>query len=227
VKLAHRTVLIVGHADADGHLAAEQSRRNGLAAGAKTCDVFIHPTYTAGHRMWQTHLDKIPLDGSDVVIFVDLMFRRDDIAGSVGALIDLVRSLPESTFMVIDHHPVGGLPALPENLSILLTPAVYTCCFGPPSHLMVVASICDNDEAPVAAMIDQTARQRALGMTRAAADRNLVGAPLLRLLSGERWDLIERMAEEPAEIHRQVRGRRTAKQPASSALADARIATAY
>jgi len=222
-----RRMLIVGHADADGHLAAEQSRRNALRSGARACQVFIDAKRTAGHRIWRNHLPEIPIQGADTVVFVDLMFHPGKVAEDVSALADLARENPEKTFMAIDHHPVPGLPALPANLSICFTPAVYTCCFGAPSDLMVVAAICDRDEEPILAMIDETMRRRALGVKRASADRDLAGEKLLRLLATDRWDLIEQLAEEPRDMHRWVRGRRHALQPLSPALEQARTAAAF
>ena len=67
-------------------------------------------------------------------------------------------------------------------------------------------------------MIDDTMRRRALGMVRASADRDLAGDKLLSLLAHDRWDLIEILADEPAEIHRRVRGRRHSRQPSSPGL---------
>lgn len=219
-----RSVLIVGHADADGHLAAEQSRRNALDMGATACDVLVDPRITAGRHMWRKHLPEIPVNGADTVIFVDLMFQPADPADSAEAIAELARQHADKTFIVIDHHPVFGLPSLPHNVSLWFTPAVYTCCFGIPGLLMVIASVCDRDEGPVASMIDATTRRRALGMERAAADADLAGARLLRLLRDDRWDIIEAVAEEPRDVHRRVRGRRTRKQPDSSGLMRAHAA---
>lgn len=216
-----RNVLVVGHADADGHLAAEQSRRNALAMGALHCDIFIDPRKTAGHRMWLKHLAEVPIAAAEVVVFVDIMFSPNELSLSLGALIDVAQKNPEKTFVVIDHHPLLGLPALPKNLGVWFTSAVYTCCFGRPSSLMVIAAICDHDEEPVAPMIDDTIRRRALGVVRAVADRDLAGKKLLRLLSEDRWDLIETLAKEPRDIHRRVRGRRIARQPESTGLVQA------
>ena len=218
----NRRVLIVGHADADGHLAAEQSRRNALRSGASRCEVFIDVKCTANYSIWRNHLCEVPIRSADTVVFVDLMFHPEDVVGSVDVLTDLASKNPEKQFIVIDHHPYSGLPALAVNLSIWFTSAVYTCCFGPPSHLMVVAAICDRDEEPVVAMIDETMRRRALGMERAAADRSLAGSKLLRLLADDRWDLIEQLAEESNDVHQRVRGRRHSRQPLSPALERAR-----
>lgn len=222
--IKNRGVLIVGHADADGHLAAEQSRRNSLNMGARQCEVFVDPKLTAGHRMWRNHLSDIPSDSADVVIFVDIMFRPDDPLDSVAALVELSHESPEKLFIVIDHHPILGLLELPPNLGIWFTPAVYTCCFGAPSWLMVVAAICDHDEQPVASMIDSTMRSRALGIRRAVADTDLAGEKLLRLLASDRWDLLEALAEEPLDVHKRVRGRRLRQQPRSIGLEQARAA---
>ena len=52
----NRYVLIVGHADADGHLAAEQSRRNALRNGARECEVFVDAKCTASYRIWRHRL---------------------------------------------------------------------------------------------------------------------------------------------------------------------------
>ncbi len=220
----NRHVLVVGHADADGHLAAELSRRNALKMGARRCEVFIDRRLTAGYRMWRDRLWDIPVDGTDTVIFVDIMFDPEVPRDSAGALIELARKNPEKTFIVIDHHPVLGLPALPQNLGIWFTPAVYTCCFGPPSWIMVVASICDHDEVPITSLIDDKMRLRALGVERAVADSELSGKKLLRLLEENRWDLIELLAKESSSFHTRVRGRRISKQPMSMGLAQARAA---
>ena len=223
----NRRVLIVGHADADGHLATEQSRRNASRSGASRCDVFVDVKRTANYRIWRNHLSEIPICSADTVVFVDLMFHPDDVVGSVNVLAELASENPEKQFIVIDHHPYSGLPALSVNLSIWFTSAVYTCCFGPPSALMVVAAICDRDEEPVVAMIDETMRRRALGMERAAADHTLAGNNLLRLLENDRWDLIEQLAEEPKDVHQRARGRRHSRQPLSPGLERAREAVGY
>ena len=217
-------VLIVGHADADGHLAAEQSRCNVLRMGACRCEVLVDPKRTASYRMWHNHLPEIPIARADTVIFVDIMFPPDDPSDSVWNLIELANKNPGKSFVVIDHHPVLGLPELPQNLGIWFTSAVYTCCFGLPTWLMVVAAICDRDEGPVAPMIDNTMRLRALGMERAVADRDLAGEKLLRLLAADRWDLLETLAKDSNDMHKRVRGRRLRQQPLSVGLAQAHAA---
>ena len=75
-------------------------------------------------------------------------------------------------------------------------------------------------------MIDDTMRLRALAMARAVADPELAGGKLLRLLAGDRWDLIEPLAAESPNIHRRVRGRRVREQPLSMGLVQARAAAA-
>jgi len=213
-----KDVLIVGHADADGHLATEQSRRNILDSGARSCRAFVDRKVTAGYRMWRNYLPDIPINGADTVLFVDLMLHPSDPGDSVRALASLAVDCPDKTFIVIDHHPMLGLPALPDNAGIWFSPAVYTCCFGEPDWMMVVAAICDADEGPVAPMVNATMRHLALGVQRAAADSMLSGDSLLRLLENDRWDIIEAIADEPPEFHRRARGRRVANQLPSKAL---------
>ena len=215
-------VLVVGHSDADGHLAAEQSRRNILQLGALLCDTFVDKTFTSGQRIWQKYLSHVPIEKYDRVVFVDLMFHPEQVRESVGEIVNLAEKHSEKQIMVIDHHPTSGLPSLPDNLSICFTSIVYACCYGAPSDLMVIASLCENEEEPVLPMVDDGIRRRALGMTRAAADPNIAGSALLKLLSKDRWDIIERLADEPKDIHKRVRGRRHSQQPESPGLLQAR-----
>lgn len=220
-----KRVLVVGHADADGHLAAEQSRRNVLKLGAKSCSVFVDPGVTKNYRFWDRHLPNFDFGEAETIIFVDIMLNPKTLKKSFACLIEKVLKEKHRQFILIDHHPLGGLPGIPENLKICFTPIVYTCCYGPPSDIMIVASICDRDEKPIQEMITFTHRHRAKGVRRAAADtKELAGAPLLRLLSLDRWDIIESLADENDDMHRTVRGMRLLRLPSSDALHAARVA---
>ncbi len=44
----NKRVLIIGHADGDGHLAAEQSRRNAIEAGTISCTLQVDSQITPG-----------------------------------------------------------------------------------------------------------------------------------------------------------------------------------
>lgn len=216
-----RSVLVIGHSDADGHLASEQSRRNALRHGAKRCDVFIDPHWTRGYRLWCKYLDKMPIHRAQTIIFVDLMLDPADVSGSANAVVALANANKDKEFLLIDHHPMSGLPSIPENLRICFTQIVYACCYGEPGNLMVMASLCENEELPVAPLIDEKMRTRALGVRRAAADRAMAGENLMKLLADDLWDVIEQLALEPKDIHKSVRGWRHSRQPESPALSQA------
>ncbi len=90
---------------------------------------------------------------------------------------------------------------------------------------MVVASLCDHDEAPVAAMITERHRRRARGVSRAVADRSgLAGRKLLNLLERDRWDVLEALGDEDPRSHLTVRGIRPMCRPATAAIEAARVA---
>lgn len=217
--------LVVGHADGDGHLAAEQSRRNLLSAGFARVDVLVDPRITAGHRFWDRYLGGLALGDADLIVFVDLMFSPSDPVASFEALSRRARSEPGRRFKVVDHHPVTDLPPTPPNLSIEFTREVFRCCQGKPSELMLIASVCDRDEAPVEHLLSDHHRRMAVGVQRAAADRHgLAGRGLLRLLRQNRWDVLGQLADDASEFHRRVRGVRPQSLPPSAALEQARSA---
>lgn len=223
VDLNGRRVLLFGHADADGHLAAEQSRRNVLSAGAKHCDVVVDPKITRTYRFWEKHLHSVQINDADVVIFVDLAFNPNDPRLSFEALADFAAQEPDRLFMVIDHQPVRRLPRSPSNVFLSFAPTVFLTCYGMPSELMIIAAICDSDAGSVVHLTTPLHEKRALAVQRAAADIvGLAGAPLLALLSTDQWDILESLADDPAEAHRRVRGRRVASVPPSEALTTAR-----
>lgn len=217
-----RDVLLIGHADGDGYLATEVSRRNALGAGARHCEVLIDPKVTGGYRIWDRYLDRIDLGAADMVIFVDLMLSYRDPRDSFDRLAALARREPARHFVLIDHHPVEGLPTPPDNLELRFTNRVYDCCWGDPDNeadMMLVASICDRDEAPVRDRITEVHRRRAVGLSRAAADRSmLAGEPLRRLVETGAWELIEGIADEDRAMHRTVRGLRPKADPRSPAV---------
>lgn len=219
------SVLIVGHADGDGHLAAEQSRRNALHVGARSCTLLVDPRITSSYRFWDRHLKELDLGAFGAVFFVDLRLDPKRVSETFSKLVDRALEEPNRLFVLIDHHPYGGLPAAPSNLQVWFTPAVYTCCYGPPSGLMIVASICDRDEAPVASMITEQHRRRAKGVSRAAADRGgLSGPRLLKLLASDRWDILEALGNENPQFHRTVRGWRPTSWQPTTAIEAARTA---
>ncbi len=222
-EVADRNVLVVGHADADGHLAAEQSRTNLIRAGAAFCATIVDPKVTRNYRFWERNLPCLEFGCAEIVIFVDIMLNPSGPERSLTALADRANDERDRTFFLIDHHEMGTLPTLPENLQVHFSPTVFGCCYGRPSELMLIASICDRDEEPVRHKLSKKHRQLALGVTRAAADTNrLAGANLLALLQDRQWNLFESLANDTPEDHRRVRGVRPASYPASDALKKAR-----
>lgn len=222
-----RSALVIGHADGDGHIAAEQSRRNLISANARNCDVLVRPGLTSSFRFWEKSLNTVDLGSAEVVVFVDIALNPHNPKRSLEAVFDRANSERDRMFLLIDHHPVNRLPRAPENVFINLTSTVFTCCYGLPSNLMIVAAICDKDELPVKHLIQPMHRKRALGISRGAADKHgLAGKQLLALLQADRWDLIEKLAEEPKTLHKRVRGNRLLTLRPSSGLIAARLAAA-
>lgn len=222
-----RNVLILGHADGDGYLAAEQSRRNVVQGGASDCQIIVHPRVTGGYRFWERHLAELELGNADLVIFVDIMFHRKNPDDSFARLCEKARMHPHVEFAVIDHHPQfipEDRSQAPANLSIQPVATAYECCFGEPSdELMVPAALCEKEEEIIKDKISDRDRVRAIGVARAAADRGgLAGEKLIQILASADWALLEAIGQEDANEHRFVRGVRPKNDPPSRALAEAR-----
>jgi len=101
----------------------------------------------------------------------------------------------------------------------MLVKSVYECCYGSPSELMLIASICDKDEEPVKQRLNDIHRQRALGIKRAVTDcEGLAGIPTLELVKNRCWNVFEDLAKEPAENHKTFYGWRINKSSQSPIL---------
>src|SRR5260221_9410954 len=148
-----RRVLVVGHADADGHLIAEQVRRNLALIEGFDVKAVVDPARTKDHKSWMK-LDAISeIAEADLVFFVDLMFAPASFAEEASALVDFVTARPKKHFFLIDHHP---LPlrrlGMADNLRVIYRPDVFECAVGPRSGMMVVAALCEKQHAMVADM---------------------------------------------------------------------------
>lgn len=210
--------MLFAHADGDGHLAAEQSRRNLLDAGVDV-KVVVDPEHTRNWRFWTHHFQHADFGDADTIYVVDIMLGSKDPYASYAALCERVRREPDRRFVVIDHHMVAGLEPAPRNLELKLVESVYECCVGRPGDLMVIASICDPDEEPVKARITDQHRVRARGIKRAVSERSvLTGEPILHMLAAGFWAVFEQLAAEPAEFHRTMYGNRIDKTPISPLL---------
>ncbi len=213
------SAIVFGHADADGHLATEQSRTNLQALGIDVKNLVITPE-TRNYRFWERTFANWNFKCGQMVITVDIAFSFQDPLRSLETVLTTVDSNQTTQFVVIDHHPLMQPKAPRPNLTLLEADSVYQCCFGPPTdELMVVAAICDGDEKSVLSRISPKFEKRAKGVRRAAADtQGLAGTKLLRLLRHRQWKFFEALAEEPSEFHVTARGRRRGSLPNSPML---------
>lgn len=218
--VTHR-VVVIGHADADGHIIAEQTRRN--LARVKSFDVgmVVDPTRTKDHKAW-AHLDEIQeIEDADYVFFVDLMFAPSTYAEEARALTEFAQRNSNKHFFLIDHHPLPlqRLEAA-DNLRVVYRPDVAECALGPRTGMMVVAALCESQPSEVAKSVKEPVHaELAKGMKRAAAlGGTLPGEKLSALLKADRWDAVLKLGRDDPEFHRLVRGRRVAGSPQSKTM---------
>ena len=209
IRRAHTgsTAIVFGHADADGHVAAEQTRTNLVAQGVHVSAVIVSAE-TRNYRFWDRTFIDWDFSRYDVVVAVDIAFSFREPVSSLDALLTVVDDHPTTEFIVVDHHPLARPRRRRGNLSLIEVQDPYDCCLGQPSEeLMAIAALCDGGLTSVKA--NPETKRRALGIRRAAADvGGVAGATLLKLLAGRRWDFFEALADEDPELHRSVRGRR-------------------
>ncbi len=213
-----RKAVVFGHADADGHIAAVQTRAN-LRKAIPKVDIVVTKD-TINYRFWEKAFCDWPFAGYDLVVCVDIAFSFREPTRSLDALLDAAARHPAVQFVVVDHHKLQQPEARVPNLELIETDSVYDCCLGKPSpDLMVVAAICDGDSESVSDLITWKYQKRALGVRRAAADvSGLAGPQLLSLIENQSWDFFEDLAEEAPSLHRSARGRRINSLPSSPLL---------
>lgn len=197
------SAVVFGHADADGHLATEQTR-GWLAERGGSVTPFVS-SVTRSYRFWSI-LPQMDISGYDLVVFVDIAFKFRDPADSLNQLLSVADMHSDKEFIVVDHHPLVE-PGCPRpNVVLHEVDDPYDCCLGEPDpEIMELAALCDGSPTKIGST--PILRRRALGLKRAAADLNgVAGARLLRLVRERRWDYFEALAEEPREIHLTTRG---------------------
>ncbi len=203
--------IVFGHADADGHLAAEQTRDWLVRLGVDVTTVVS--SETRNYRFWGK-LSEFDLSGYGIIVVVDIAFDFRDPAHSLSRLLDVSDRHLQTQFIVVDHHPLAH-PRVPRhNVKLVEVADPYDCCLGAPdSELMEVAALCDG--APTAIVPTPKLRRRALGVKRAAADvGGVAGEGLLQLIRERRWDFFEELADEDKAMHLSARGvRRSASEP--------------
>ena len=163
---------IFGHADSDGYVATEQTRRNLEAEGFTIDGVKVDPKVTWNYRFWERGFLESDFRDADLVVTVDIMLDPRDPLRSFAAICSRVGLEPNRRFIVIDHHPIADLPKDIERLEIQFVEEAYHCCYGEPSDLMILAAVCEGEERTVMDLIDDHHYARALGIRRAAADMN-------------------------------------------------------
>jgi hypothetical protein len=212
--------LIIAHSDGDGHLIAEQVRRNLSLIEGFNVQVVVDPEKTKDHKSWGK-LDTIKeVENADLVFFLDLMFAPATFDQEAKYLVDFVQGRPEKDFYLIDHHPLP-LRRLERanNLRVMYRPDVSECAIGPRSGMMIVAALCERQIAEVSDMKNPIHEMLAIGVRRAAAPGGpLAGEKLLALLKADRWESILQLGEDEPEYHRLPRGRRPNSQLPSDIL---------
>ena len=218
-----RKAIIVSHADADGHIIAEQTRRNLASIRSFDVTVVVDPERTKNHKAWLS-LDAIhEIEACELVFFVDLMFASASFGAEADALVRFAKSRPEKRFFVLDHHPLPlrRLSAAP-NVRALYRDDVFDCTFGPSSDMMIIAALCEMPQRTCAeerkkAIDDDIVR----GMRRAAAiGGTLPGTKLLALLRHGFWGEIAKLGRESADKHLLPRGLRSSRSKRSPGLAE-------
>jgi hypothetical protein len=213
-------VLIVGHADGDGHLISEQVRRNLSLIDSFDVSVVVDPLRTQGHKSW-LKLDAIyEIKEADYVFFVDLMFGPQSYVEEANALVKFAEAFPEKHFFLIDHHPIPLARLAPAaNLRVMYRREVSECVLGPRSGMMVVAALCEHQTEEVADIKTPIHDALAVGMIRAAAHGGpLAGEKLLALLRADKWDALFQLGTDDAQYHYLPRGRRPSNRPQSDTL---------
>ena len=213
------SAIVFGHADADGHLAAEQTR-DSLIQGDISVTAIVS-SKTLNYRFWEK-LPEFDLSGYELIIFVDIAFRFRNPCDSLGRLLAISDRQPHKQFIAIDHHPLIQPVNPRRNVLLLEVSDPYDCCLGVPDpELMEVAALCDG--SPTKVTPTPLLKRRALGVKRAAADvHGAAGDGLLELIRERRWDFFEALADEDREMHRSARGIRRPSNGASPLLEYAR-----
>lgn len=216
-----RHVLVVGHADADGHIIAEQMRRNLAAIPTFEVSTVVDPVRTKDHKAWMNLSALHEIERCDLVFFVDMMFAPSAFAAEANALVEFAKARSQKRFFLLDHHPLPlrRLRSAP-NLRALYRQDVLDCTIGQTSSMMTIAALCESQ--PTRAKQTKTPDDVLLakGIRRAAAlGGPLPGAKLSALLRLNYWSQLRELGKEHPRHHRLPRGRRVSNEDPSEILA--------
>ena len=215
-----RNVLIVSHADADGHVIAEQARRNLSAVKSFNVSVVVDPARTRSHKAWLNLLAIPEIERCEIVCFVDLMFAPATFGAEADALVSFARARPEKRFYVLDHHPlpIRKLSAAP-NVHAAYFDDVLDCTVGPASPMMTIAALCETQASRAKDAPHADDVLIAKGVKRAAAiGGTLSGEKLAALLRFDCWADLLALGKEDPKKHRLPRGFRSKDEPPSTTL---------
>lgn len=205
-----KNVLVVSHADADGHVIAEQVRRNLERVPTFNVATLVDIERTKDHKTW-TKLDTLhELERAELVCFVDLMFAPSSFVAEANALVDFATARSSKRFFLIDHHPLPlRLLARASNLHAVYRRDVVDCTFGNQSWMMAVAALLEKQPTRAREFTTADHKDLAEGIRRAAAPGGpLPGQKLLALLKHERWAELISLGRDDKSAHRLPRGRR-------------------
>lgn len=214
-----RNILVVSHADADGHVIAEQVRRNLELVPTFNVTTLVDAVRTKDHKTW-TKLDEISeIEQFDIVFFVDLMFAPSSFVAEADALVSFVAERPTKTFFVLDHHPLPmRLLGRAKNLHAQYQRDVVDCTFGSPSWMMAIAALLEKQPTRVTGYT-QDHKDLAEGIRRAAAPGGpLPGEKLSALLRFEYWGELIALGRDDKQNHYLPRGRRPSRWKISEPL---------
>ena len=215
-----QSVLVIGHADADGHLITEQVRRNLSLLNCFDVKAIVDPNRTQDHKVWNRLDGLTEIEDADIVFFVDLMFAPMSFDAEAQALVSFVNRHDGKRFFLLDHHPLPlrHLSAA-DNLRVIYRPDVFECAIGPRSGMMVVAALCERQAPKVSDITKPIHKDLAVAMRRAAALGDVLpGERLLTLLQFDCWSALAELAGEDSSLHYLPRGRRPLNRPRSEAL---------
>ena len=210
-------LIIFGHADADGHVIAEQTRRNLSRLKCFDVSCVVDPYYTEGHRAWNRLVEYELEPSPDIIVFVDMMFSPASFSKEANGLLQFAEKHSSSRIIIIDHHPLPlSKLAFAENVIPIYRPIVADCTIGPRENLMVLAALDENQADTVSDRILGFYRDIVIGLRRAAAPSGaLQGELLMSLLQHDYWPLLLALGRDDKTFHRLVRGRRPKNDPTS------------
>lgn len=203
-------VLIVAHADADGHVIAEQARRNLSRVSSFEVTTVVDPERTKNHKAW-TRLDELTeVADKDIICFLDMMFAPNTFVEEASALVAFAKARSNVSIFVLDHHPLPlGRLAEAENIHAVYREDVLDCTIGPRTRMMIAAALNETQPTRASNFKDSLDDDIATGLHRAAAlGGPLPGEKLCALLRANCWGGLAELGREDKSYHDLPRGRR-------------------